>query len=117
MSENKFTSEDVRGVLLAAGYSIDEIVKFMADVKNWFPVWTEFDKRAQELRSQGVKVGGMKILNDMRQDAQVKRDKTFKINNNDQPYFSAMFNGKHRTPYFETRAKHNKSKHHQSEAA
>lgn len=105
MTENKFTSEDVRGVLLAAGYSLDQIVKFMADVKDWFVLWQQFERKAYESMSRGVVVKGLTIIEDI------------KANHNYQPYFCAMFNGKYRRPYFKTREKNNKSQHYQSEAA
>lgn len=117
MSENKFTSEDVRGVLLAAGYTIAEIVEFMALVREWFPAWEAFYKYTEAKRLKGEKLGGMAIINLLRHYAELKKLKDFKVNNNWQPKFCAMYNGKTRTQYFETRAKHNKSPHYQSEAA
>jgi hypothetical protein len=105
MSENKFSSEDVRGVLLAAGYKIDQIVKFMSEVKDWFTLWQQFERRAYENMNRGLVVNGLTII------------KEIKANHNFQPYFCAMFNGKYRRPYFKTREKNNKSAHYQREAA
>lgn len=105
MTENKFTSEDVRGVLLAAGYTVEQVVKFMAEVRDWFSLWREFERKAYGYMSAGKSTNGLTII------------KEIKANHNYQPYFCAMFNGKYRRPYFKTREKNNKSPHYQSEAA
>lgn len=112
MSEGKkFTSSDVRGVLLAVGYTIEEIVLFMDNAPEWFPAWQSFERRAFDYANAATKIGGMAIINEMRADPELKKVKTFKINNNWQPYFCAMFNGKYQVPYFEQRRKNNKSAH------
>lgn len=105
MTENKFTSEDVRGVLLAAGYTVEQVVKFMAEVKEWFHLWQKFERKAYDYMSAGKSTNGLTII------------KEIKANHNYQPYFCAMFNGKYRRQYFKTREKNNKSPHYQSEAA
>jgi len=109
--QRKFSSSDVRGVLLAVGYSIEEIVLFMENAPDWFPAWQVFDRRALDYAVSGRTIGGMAIINEMRADPELKKVKAFKINNNWQPYFCAMFNGKHEVSYFEQRRKNNKSAH------
>ena len=105
MTDNKFSSEDVRGVLLAARYSIEQIIEFMSNVKDWFIYWQQFERKAYERMSSGQVVSGLSIIKDI------------KANHNLQPYFCAMFNGKYRKPYFKTREKNNKSQHNISETA
>ena len=98
---DKFTADDVRGVLIAAGYTVEQMVKFMAEVKDWFILWQEFEKRAYAAMSTGAQIKGLRIIEEI------------KANHNYQPYFCAMFNGKYRRDYFRTREKNNKSKHYE----
>lgn len=117
MSNQKFTAEDVRGVLLAVGYTLEEVVEFMADSREWYPAWEAFFKYTEAKRLKGERLGGMAIINLLRHYTELKKIKDFKLNNNWQPKFCAMYNGKTETSYFEMRTKHNKSKHYQREAA
>lgn len=106
-----YTSEMIRSALIAAGYSPELAHGFLADVTEWRLAWLAFQQRAYRCWKAGERKGGMKLINDLRDDPQLAKVKGFKLNNNWQPYFCVMFNDKFKVAYFEQRLKCNKSGH------
>jgi hypothetical protein len=116
-NQGAYTANNVAQALQKAGYEPEDIKEFMAERNVWRAAWEDFQNRALAYISMQRVVSAMGIINDMREAAKIKKIGPYRLNNNWQPFFAAIFNDKYNMKYFESRRKNNKSPHNQERLA
>ena len=89
------SSHDASVMLLAAGYEIAKVVKFIDAHAASPEVWQTFERITLGLIEAGKKAGAIDVLGRARWETHIEGGKDWKVNNNYAPYYARIFAAKY----------------------